>query len=165
MPIPLIFKKGWISGAISIAAICTANTTLAADANNTFSLNKGFESAYQYNMASKAGCLLFIGGLVSIDKEGRVVGKGQPETEAKQIYSQLEETLAAHQLTLKHVVRESFYATDLDSLAAAIPVRNRYYEQASASFPSTVGAEVSKLGLEGITLEMTAIANTCTDRS
>ena len=156
-----IFRH-WKSLAAALAlGLTQVNSANAASDDNQFNLNKEFETAFGYSIATQAGCLVYIGGIVSIDANGDLVGEGDVATQTAQIYKQLEAVLNAHQLTLKNVVRESFYVTDINKMAVAGAVRAQHYANAGAQYPSTVGMEISKLGMPGAEVEMTAVAEQC----
>lgn len=158
MKLPEIVKRS-----LAAFALCMVQTdgVHAARIENQFNLNTDFENAFGYSMATQAGCLVFIGGIVSIDQKGDLVGEGDVAVQAHQLYTQLEATLKAHDLTLKNIVQESFYVKNINNMAGAGEVRTKFYEKAKATFPSTVGMEISNLGMPGAEIEMTAIAERC----
>jgi enamine deaminase RidA (YjgF/YER057c/UK114 family) len=149
-----------ISGAIALGAL-QAGASNAASEHNRFNLNPAFENAFGYSIATKAGCLVYIGGIVSIDEKGELVGEGDIAAQTRRIYDQFEAVLKAHQLSLKNVVQESFFVKDINQMAAAGAVRMQRYQQAKAAYPSTAGMQISALGMPGAELEMTAIAESC----
>jgi len=158
MKLPKIVKRS-----LAVLALCMTQIggAQAARDENQFNLNADFENAFGYSMATQAGCLVFIGGIVSIDQKGELVGEGDVAVQAHQLYTQLEAVLKAHDLTLENIVRESFYVKNINNMAGAGEIRAKFYEQAKAAFPSTVGMEISKLGMPGAEIEMTAIAERC----
>lgn len=144
-----------------ILGTLSTNQISAATYDQAFNLNPEFEQAFGYSMATQAGCLLFIGGIVSINEIGELVGPGDVTFQTEQLYRQLEAVLEAHKLTLKDVVQESFYVTNLKTMQYAGAVRAKKYERAGAVPPSTAGMEISGLGMPGAEIEMTAIAYKC----
>jgi len=158
MKIPEIVKHSLAVFALCMTQIGGAN---AAREDNQFYLNTDFEKVFGYSMATQAGCLVFIGGIVSIDSKGELVGEGDVAAQTHQLYTQLESVLNAHDLTLENIVRESFYVKNINNMAGAGQVRAQFYDRAKAAYPSTVGLEISNLGMPGAEIEMTAIAERC----
>jgi enamine deaminase RidA (YjgF/YER057c/UK114 family) len=156
-----IFRNWKRISATFVLGLTQVSTVNAAREDNQFNLNKEFETAFGYSIATQAGCLIYIGGIVSVDADGELVGGGDVEAQTTQIYKQLEAVLKAHKLTLKNVVQESFYLTDINKMQFAGAVRAEHYAKAEAQYPSTVGMEISKLGMPGAEVEMTAVAEQC----
>lgn len=133
----------------------------AADPKSVFHLNEELEKAFGFSMAVPAGCLLFVGGLVGMDSEGKPVTPDDPVSQTDRIYDQLEQVLSAYELDLKAVVSETVYVTDVALLEAIGSRRAARYANAGAAFPSVAGVEVQGLSVPGLVVEATAIAYTC----
>ena len=110
-----------------------------------------------YSQAVKVigNTFLFISGLVALDSEGKVVGKGDPTAQAKQVMENLKYTLEAGGGTLNDVVKTTVFITNLDYFKAVSEVRKAYF---GGDYPASTALVVSSLYLEELLVEIDAIA-------
>ena len=102
----------------------------------------------------RAGNTLYMSGLLSADENFELVGAGDMEAQVARIYARMEHTLAHAGASLKDVVSEISFATDLAALGAAGPVRRACYERAGAALPAATAVQVAGLFLPGAMLEI-----------
>ena len=102
------------------------------------------------------GNTLWLSGLISVDQNLQVVGKGDMAAQITQIYNLMETVLAMGGATLANVVNEVMYTTDLQALVAAAHVRKERY--AKYAPPANTGVQVSALFLPDAMLEIQATA-------
>ena len=72
------------------------------------------------------GRLVVVSGQVPLDADGRLVGRGDPEAQARQVFANLEAALAAAGATMDHVVKLTVFLTDMADLAAFRKARDEF---------------------------------------
>jgi len=149
---PVMFIATWF------ISMSVAN---AATLENHFNLNAELEKSFGYSMATEAGCLVFIGGIMSISDQGVIIGENDIAAQSVRIYDQLEAVLTAYELTLKNVVQETLYFKDISKASAGADIRKERYSKAGATLPSTAGIEIANFAMPGAEVELTAIAERC----
>jgi 2-iminobutanoate/2-iminopropanoate deaminase len=101
------------------------------------------------------GKLIYIAGQTSVDEQGNVVGKGEIEVQARQIFQNIQKCLASVGAGFNHVVKLNIYSTDLDAHREIISkLRREYFREPVVS--TTV--QVSRLVHPDWLLEIEAIA-------
>lgn len=103
----------------------------------------------------KGGTTIFVSGLVSRDKEGNVIGKGDMAAQIKQVGENLRLSLEAAGATLKDLVRTCTFVTDIDEFFKHVDVRAKYLGEALPT-SSTIG--VSRLSHPDFMVEIEAFA-------
>jgi reactive intermediate/imine deaminase len=101
------------------------------------------------------GQLLFVSGVVPVDRQGRLVGGGDVVAQARAVFANLGAVLAAAGATLADVVKVTIFLTDVDDRPRINPVREEVF---GAVRPASTLVEVSRLAVEGARLEVEAIA-------
>src|SRR3984893_14602840 len=92
-----------------------AVTVFASDIpKKPFYLNEKIEKEIGYAQAVRIGDTLYVSGSV---------GAGEMPAAIQQSYDELKQTLAAHGLDFKNVVKENLYTTDLDAVKTDGAVR------------------------------------------
>ena len=81
-----------------------------------------------YSPAVRAGNTVYVSGQVAFDKEDRVVGKGDIEAQARQVFENMKAVLEAAGGTLDDVVRINVYLTDVLNRPGFHRVRERYFK-------------------------------------
>lgn len=110
---------------------------------------------YSQGMVAEGGRLLFIAGQTAADAEGNVVGKGDPERQAEQVFSNLGAVLQAAGATFDDLVMTTTYLTDIAYREAYNKVRLRYYK---TSAPTSTLVVVKALGGADFLIEIDGIA-------
>jgi 2-iminobutanoate/2-iminopropanoate deaminase len=108
-----------------------------------------------YSHAAKSGGLVFTAGQVAQDAEGAVVGKGDIEAQAVQVFENLKAVLAASGATLDDVVKLTTYTTSLAYRPKIAEVRARYFQ---TYFPPNTFVVVASLATPEYLLEIEAVA-------
>ena len=67
---------------------------------------------------------MYVSGQVALDAEGQVVGVGDFEAQARQVFMNIGVALAAADMTIRHVVRLGLCVTDMAHLAILCRVRD-----------------------------------------
>jgi len=82
-------------------------------------------SGYSHAVAFQ-GRLVAVSGQVPLDADGRLVGRGDPEAQARQVFTNLEAALGAAGATMDHVVKLTVFLTDMADLAAFRKARDEF---------------------------------------
>jgi enamine deaminase RidA (YjgF/YER057c/UK114 family) len=100
--------------------------------------------------------MIFISGQVAVDAAGQLVGVGDVELQARQVFSNIGKILSSAGADLTDIVKWTIYDTDIDGHAAAIGrVRDEIF---GGAFPASTKIEVKRLAHPGWLLEIDAIA-------
>ena len=110
---------------------------------------------YSQGILTEQGRLLFIAGQTAADREGNVVGKGDAEKQAEQVFENLGAVLAAAGGTFDNLVSTTTYLTDIKYREAYNKVRLKYYAN---SQPTSTLVVVKALGGEDFLIEIDGIA-------
>lgn len=103
----------------------------------------------------RVGDLLFISGQAAIDGDGRIVGPGDFDAQAKQAFENLDRALRAGGSSLGNVVKVSIFLTEMSHFDKIIELRGRYF---SPPYPADTIVEVSSLYSKEAMIEIEAVA-------
>lgn len=116
---------------------------------------QGLHKTTGYSHAAKAGGLIFVAGQVAQDVEGNVVGRGDLEAQAVQIFENLKAVLASAGATLDDIVKLTTYTTNVAYRPKIAEVRARYFK---TYFPPNTFVVVASLAAPEYLLEIEAVA-------
>jgi 2-iminobutanoate/2-iminopropanoate deaminase len=102
--------------------------------------------------------LLFVSGVVPVDERGGLVGGDDVVEQARAVFRNLGEILAAAGATYADVVKVSVFLTDVDDRPLINPVRQEVF---GAARPASTLVEVSRLAIPGARIEVEAVAVVC----
>jgi 2-iminobutanoate/2-iminopropanoate deaminase len=120
---------------------------------------RGIHKTTGYSHAAKAGDLVFVAGQIAQDLEGNVVGRGDIEAQAVQVFENLKAVLTSAGTTLEEVVKLTTYTTSVAYRQKIAEVRARYFK---TYFPPNTFVVVASLATPDFLLEIEAVA-TCPD--
>ena len=104
----------------------------------------------------RVGDLLFISGQTAIDDEGNLVGIGDFDRQADQVFRNLEKVLLAGGSRLANVVKVTIFLRDMQAnFDKIVALRGQYF---TAPYPADTIVEVSSLYSPDALLEIEAIA-------
>jgi len=103
----------------------------------------------------RAGDLLFISGQAAIDGSGQLVGLGNFDAQAEQVFANLERVLRAGGSSLVNVIKVTIFLRDMSNFAKIVELRGRYF---TAPYPADTIVEVSSLYSPEALIEIEAIA-------
>ncbi len=83
---------------------------------------------YSQGIATQPGKMLFIAGQTASDKNHNVVGKGDIEAQAKQVFENLQAVLKETGASLDNLVMTTIYLTDTKYREGYNRVRDQYYK-------------------------------------
>jgi reactive intermediate/imine deaminase len=113
------------------------------------------EPISHYTDAVRAGELLFVSGCVPVDERGELVGGEDVVAQARQVFRNVGDVLAAAGAGFGDVVKVTVFLTDVDDRARINPVRQEVFGDAR---PASTLIEVSRLAIPGAKLEVEAVA-------
>jgi len=111
--------------------------------------------AYSQAIKVKGGTTIYTSGKGPFDHEGKLVGKGDHDVQFQQALDCLEEVLNASGATFDDVVKTTIYTTDIDKTLKSFHI---YAKRFKGDYPASTLVEVSKLAVEGMMIEIEAIA-------
>jgi 2-iminobutanoate/2-iminopropanoate deaminase len=82
---------------------------------------------YSQGLRTTGGKLLFIAGQTAVDRDGNVVGKGNIEKQAEQVFENLTAVLKAAGGSFQNVMMTTTYITDIKYREGYNKVRLKYY--------------------------------------
>jgi 2-iminobutanoate/2-iminopropanoate deaminase len=103
----------------------------------------------------RVGDLLFISGQAAIDGQGRIVGVGNFEAQAKQAFQNLDRVLRAGGSSLKNVIKVTIFLTDMRYFDRIVELRGQWF---TAPYPADTIVEVRSLYSPDAMIEIEAIA-------
>jgi 2-iminobutanoate/2-iminopropanoate deaminase len=109
-----------------------------------------------YSQVVKAGNTVYIAGQISAGPDGTVVGKGDPESQARQVWRNIEAAVKAAGGTLQNVVKTTTYVTNIQYAAAVRKVREELFQ--SSNPPTSTLLVVAGLASPDYMVEIEAIA-------
>lgn len=114
-----------------------------------------WDAPFLYSQATRVGDLVFVSGQASVGPDGTVVGEGDFDAQAAQVFANLAAVLEAAGSSLSKVAKVTIYMTDVSHFPKILDLRAKYF---SAPYPADTTVEVTALALPGLMLEIDAIA-------
>jgi reactive intermediate/imine deaminase len=113
------------------------------------------EPISHFTDAVRAGDLLFVSGVVAVDAARELVGGDDVVEQARQVFRNMGEVLAAAGCGFEDVVKVTVFLTDVDDRPLVNPVRQEVFGE---SRPASTLVEVSGLVIPGAKIEVEAVA-------
>ena len=101
------------------------------------------------------GPLLFVSGVVPVDGDGRLIGGDDVVEQARAVFANLAQILAAGGAQLADVVKVTVFLTDIADRPRINPVRQEAF---GAVRPASTLVEVSQLAIPGAKIEVESVA-------
>lgn len=111
---------------------------------------------WPYSHGVKVGNVVFIAGQVALDDELRIVGLGDAEAQARQVWANIQNVCEAAGGKVTDVVRILTWLDDLAYMDAVHAVRREFFPDGDYPVASVFQAE--KMGAPGLLLETEALA-------
>lgn len=108
-----------------------------------------------YSHAAKAGSTLYIAGQVAKDLQGEIVGKGDFETQARQVFTNLKSIMAETGGNLNNIVKLTTFLTHFNYRETYRKVRKEFLQE---PFPTNTLLIVESLASPDYMIEIEAIA-------
>ncbi|WP_369182490.1 RidA family protein [Streptomyces sp. Y1] len=103
-----------------------------------------------------SGRLVQVSGQVAFDEQRNLVGEGDPKAQARQVFENLRRCLAAAGADFSHVVKFTFFMTDIAHLAAIREARDEYL--GDLPLPAASAMQVAALFRPDVLIEIEAMA-------
>jgi len=114
---------------------------------------------YSHVVEVQSGPLVFIAGQAATDRDGNIVGAGDPAAQAEQAFRNLGTALASVGCTARHLIKLTVFLRDMDRLADYRTARNRFFATVTPpAAPAITLIEVSKLVAAELLIEIEAFA-------
>jgi 2-iminobutanoate/2-iminopropanoate deaminase len=113
------------------------------------------EPISHFTDAVRAGDLLFVSGIVAVDGDGRLVGGGDVVEQARQVFRNMGEVLAAAGCGFADVVKVTVFLTDIGDRPRINPLREEVFGDTR---PASTLVEVPRLAVEGAKVEVECVA-------
>jgi len=110
---------------------------------------------FRISQAMKVGDVIYTSGQAAIDMEGNLVGVGDFDAQAEQVFANLTAVLAAADSDLSKVFKVTIYLTDMANFPKIVELRERFF---SLPYPADTIVEVGALALPELLIEIEAIA-------
>ena len=110
---------------------------------------------FRIALGYRIGDLIVLSGQAAITPTGELVGVGDFDAQAEQVFRNLERVLAAAGATLRDVVKVTIYLTDMSNFPKIVELRGRWF---TAPYPADTIVEVRALALPELMIEIEAIA-------
>jgi reactive intermediate/imine deaminase len=108
-----------------------------------------------YSHAILADKFLFISGQVALDKEGKVVGKGNIEAQTEQVMKNIDKILSTVGATFNDIIKIRIHLTNFENRAGFHKVREKYFKK---NLPVSTLVIVESLIDKDLLVEVEAIA-------
>lgn len=109
-----------------------------------------------YTQVVQVDKTIYIAGQVSATADGQIVGKGDPEAQVRQVWSNIQAAVQAVGGTLHHIVKTTTYITSINYAVAVRQVREAMFQGANP--PTSTLLVVSALAHPDYMVEIEAIA-------
>ncbi len=103
-----------------------------------------------------SGRLVVVAGQISRDERGELVGQGDPVAQTRQVFENLRLCLAAAGATFEHVVKLSYFVTDVAFLPSIRAVRDEFIDTANP--PASTAVQVAALFAPDYLVEIDSMA-------
>ncbi|WP_424951462.1 RidA family protein [Deinococcus sp.] len=112
--------------------------------------------SYTHAVEVRGGRTVYISGQIALNAQGQLVGLGDFEAQARQVFGNLALALASAGMTFSHVVKLGLYVTDMAHLATIRRVRDEFIDVGRP--PASTLVQVVALATPDLMFEAEAIA-------
>lgn len=116
----------------------------------------GVAPAPYAHVAAATGRLVSIAGQIALDEHGALVGPGDHTAQARQVFENLRRCLAAAGADFSHVIKLTWYVTDITAMGAYREVRAGHIPD--DRLPTMSAIQVAALIRPDLLLEVDALA-------
>ena len=110
---------------------------------------------YLISQAIRNGDLIFVSGQAAIAEDGALVGVGDFDAQAEQVFRNLQRVLEAGGSSLDRIVKVTIFVTDMANFPKIVELRGRWF---TPPYPADTIVEVRALALPELEIEIEAIA-------
>lgn len=120
-------------------------------------------ASWQQQYGYSQGCrvdeaqrLLFVAGQIALDEDGELVGEGDFEAQARQVFTNMGRVLELAGMSFENLVQVGVFMTDIGNLRTYARVRDEFVDTAAP--PASTSIEVAGLAFPGLLVEVNGIA-------
>lgn len=110
---------------------------------------------YCLSQGFRIGDLIILSGQAALSEDGAVVGVGDFDAQAEQVFRNIEKLLALSGAGLADVVKVTVYLTDMQYFPRMVALRRKWF---TAPYPADTIVEVRSLALPELMIEIEAMA-------
>jgi 2-iminobutanoate/2-iminopropanoate deaminase len=110
---------------------------------------------FKIALGYRIGDLLVLSGQAAITPDGEIVGVGDFDAQAEQVFRNLEHVLGLAGASLRDVVKVTIFLTDMSNFGKIVELRRRWF---TPPYPADTIVEVRALALPELEIEIEAIA-------
>ncbi len=110
---------------------------------------------FRLSQGFRVGELVIVSGQAAIDEHGDLVGVGDFDAQAEQVFRNLQRVLEAGGSSLDRIVKVTIFLTDMANFPKIVELRGRWFTE---PYPADTIVEVSALALPELEIEIEAIA-------
>jgi reactive intermediate/imine deaminase len=99
--------------------------------------------------------MLYVSGQAAISPQGELVGAGDFDAQAEQVFQNLKRVLEAGGSSLANVVKVTIFLTDMSNFGKIVELRGKWF---TPPYPADTIVEVRSLALPELEIEIEAIA-------
>ena len=107
------------------------------------------------SQAYRVGDLVMTSGQAAIDLNGALVGVGDFDAQAEQVFANLAAVLEAAGSSMEQIVKVTIYLTDMSNFPKIVALRQKHF---AAPYPADTIVEVRSLALPELEIEIEATA-------
>jgi reactive intermediate/imine deaminase len=111
---------------------------------------------YSHVVDAPATRIVYVSGQVPLDAEGRLVGEGDLEAQARQVFENLTRAIEAAGVSWREVVKLNYFLVDVSQIASVRAIRDEYVDTDRP--PASTLVQVSGLFREDVLIEIEAVA-------
>ncbi|MCX4884961.1 MULTISPECIES: RidA family protein [unclassified Streptomyces] len=115
-----------------------------------------FPAAQYSHVVMGTGRFVAVAGQLALDEGGRIVGEGDPEAQARQVFENLRRCLAAAGASFGDVVKLTYFVTDMAHLPAIRTARTAHLPD--DRLPASSAVQVAALVRPEFLMEIEAFA-------
>lgn len=111
--------------------------------------------AFSMGVIQGEGQVIYLKGQVSLDRDGKVVGKGDMRAQTRRTLENIQAVLASVGGVMGDIVSLTHYVTDIGKFMETGDIRRQFFRE---PYPVTTTVQVAALYDPGLLVEITAIA-------
>ncbi len=111
--------------------------------------------AFRLSQGFRVGDLVIVSGQAAIDEHGQLVGVGDFDAQAEQVFRNLRRVLEAGGSSLDRIVKVTIFLTDMANFPKIVELRRKWF---TPPYPADTIVEVTSLALPELEIEIEAIA-------
>ena len=111
---------------------------------------------YSHVVEVRAARVIYVSGQVPLDPDGNLIGEGDLEAQARQVFENLQAALDAAGATWADVVKLNYYLVDVSELTTVRAIRDEFVNTEHP--PASTLVEVSRLFRDDVLIEIDAVA-------